>query len=261
MVAALLHNSTNPRRGVRRPRRDRRRQRARPSPARPGLVLPADDGLHARLAVPGRRAGELAAGARLNGRRAKAMLADRAFRDAVRAELATAGDFRLFNGEWDKVHVVEARSPSCAPRAAQHRRDRRRRRPRSARRDARPRARRGPETVFTAQLLNCDEDAVGRMLQPPAQHRQPERRRRAPHVLQRRRLRPAPARPLGARPRRDEPGRSGAPAHGQPASVFGIAAAARSRRATPPTCCCSTRRRSAAARSGASTTCPAARRA
>ena len=42
-------------RGVRRPRRDRRRQRARPSPARPGLVLPADDGLHARVAVSGRR--------------------------------------------------------------------------------------------------------------------------------------------------------------------------------------------------------------
>ena len=51
-------------RGVRRPRRDRRRQRARPSPARPGVVLRADDGLHARVAVSGRRAGELEAGAR-----------------------------------------------------------------------------------------------------------------------------------------------------------------------------------------------------
>ena len=31
MIAALLHNGTNPRRGVRRPRRDQRRQRARPA--------------------------------------------------------------------------------------------------------------------------------------------------------------------------------------------------------------------------------------
>ena len=30
-----------------------------------------------------------------------------AFRDGVRAELATPAKFRLFNGEWDKVHVVE----------------------------------------------------------------------------------------------------------------------------------------------------------
>ena len=117
-------------RGVRRPRRDRRRQRARPSPARPGVVLPADDGLHARLAVSGRRPGELEAGARPRGAALEAVLADPAFRDGVRAELATPTTFRLFNSEWDKVQVVEtarprarsasssARSPRSPPRPA-----------------------------------------------------------------------------------------------------------------------------------------------
>ena len=35
------------------------------------------------------------------------MLGSPAFRESVRAELATATTFRLFNGEWDKVQVVE----------------------------------------------------------------------------------------------------------------------------------------------------------
>ena len=115
MVAALLHNGANPARGIRRPRRDRRRQRARPSPARPGVVLPADDGLHPRLAVSGRRAGELEAGARPSRRGAERRCSPtRAFRDAVRAELATPTTFRLFNSEWDKVHVVETARPDLA---------------------------------------------------------------------------------------------------------------------------------------------------
>ena len=120
---------------------------------------------------------------------------------AVRAELATPATFRLFNGEWDKVQVVEAATPGAA-RATSSARS-----PTIAARSGRDpldtmldlALAEDLETVFTAQLLNSDEEAVGRMLQPPAQHRQPERRRRAPDLLQRRRLRPAPARPLGAR--------------------------------------------------------------
>src|SRR6478735_4326797 len=42
-----------------------------------------------------------------SGAALKTVLADRAFRDGVRAELKTATTFRLFNSEWDKVHVVE----------------------------------------------------------------------------------------------------------------------------------------------------------
>ena len=169
MVAALLHNSVDAARGVRRPRRDRRRQRARPSPARPGLVLRADDGFHAGVAVSRRRAGELEAGARHSrAPRSKAVLADRAFRDGVRAELKTATTFRLFNSEWDKVHVVETARPelarheqrSIAAIAADDGRD-----PLDTMLDIALAD--DLKTVFTAQLLNSDEDAVGRMLNHP----------------------------------------------------------------------------------------------
>ena len=103
------------------------------------------------------------AGAALRGQ-----LADTGFRGAVRAELATPTTFRLFNNEWDKVHVVEAA------------------RPENARLEQRTiaeiahEAGRDPldtmldlalaedlKTVFTAQLLNSDEEAVGRMLNHP----------------------------------------------------------------------------------------------
>src|SRR6185369_9564062 len=49
-----------------------------------------------------------------SGAALKAVLADRAFRDGVRAELRTATTFRLFNSEWDKVHVVETARPDLA---------------------------------------------------------------------------------------------------------------------------------------------------
>ena len=41
----------------------------------------------------------------------KRVIADRAFRDAIRAELARPATFRLFNGEWDRVLVVECSRP------------------------------------------------------------------------------------------------------------------------------------------------------
>ena len=104
----------------------------------------------------------------LGGDALKAKLAETGFRDAVRAELATATTFRLFNNEWDKVHVVETARPGHA-RLEQ----------RSIAELARE-AGRDPldtmldlaisedlETVFTAQLLNSDEEAVGRMLNHP----------------------------------------------------------------------------------------------
>jgi N-acyl-D-aspartate/D-glutamate deacylase len=98
----------------------------------------------------------------------EAKLADRAFRDAVRAELATPTTFRLFNNEWDKVHVVEAARP-------EHARLEQRTIAEIARESGRD-----PldtmldlalaeelKTVFTAQLLNSDEEAVGQMLNHP----------------------------------------------------------------------------------------------
>ena len=104
----------------------------------------------------------------LAGEALKRVLADPAFRDGVRAELCTPTTFRLFNSEWDKVHVVEVAKPENA-----------RHEQRSLFEIARDEGRdpldamldlavdEDLRTVFTAQLLNSDQDAVGRMLNHP----------------------------------------------------------------------------------------------
>ena len=101
----------------------------------------------------------------LSGAALESVLTDASFRDGVRAELATPTIFRLFNNEWDKVHVVEA--VGAENRAFEQR----------TIADIAAAAGRDPldtmlglaladglGTVFTAQLLNSDEEAVGRML-------------------------------------------------------------------------------------------------
>ena len=104
----------------------------------------------------------------LQGDELKAKLASKDFRDGVRAELATPTTFRLFNGEWSKVQVVEAATRANA-----------RYEQRSIDDIARSEGRdpldvmldlalaENLQTVFTAQLLNSDEAAVGRMLNHP----------------------------------------------------------------------------------------------
>lgn len=37
----------------------------------------------------------------------QAKLSEPAFRDAIRAELASPAVFRIFNGEWDKVQIID----------------------------------------------------------------------------------------------------------------------------------------------------------
>jgi N-acyl-D-aspartate/D-glutamate deacylase len=102
------------------------------------------------------------------GAELRAILADPAFRAGVRAELATATTFRLFNGQWGQVHVVETARACNAPLeqrsiadiAATTGRD-----PLDAMLDLA--LDEDLATVFTAQLLNSDEAAVGRMLNHP----------------------------------------------------------------------------------------------
>ncbi len=104
----------------------------------------------------------------LTGEALRRKLADADFRADVRAEIAAASSFRLFNGEWDKVQVVETAMPeharheqtSVAQIAASQRRD-----PLDVMLDLA--LAEDLRTVFTAQLLNSDEDAVGRMLNHP----------------------------------------------------------------------------------------------
>lgn len=99
----------------------------------------------------------------------KDRLADPGFRQAVKDELAAPAGVRLFNGEWDKIEITEAATE--AYRACEHRSM------------AELAAEQGVdpldlmldiaiaedlETIFTAVLLNSDEDAVGKMLVHPA---------------------------------------------------------------------------------------------
>lgn len=98
----------------------------------------------------------------------KAVLAHKSFRDGVRAELAAPAVFRLFNGEWDKVHVVETVDPrhraleqrSIADIAAEQGRD-----PLDVMLDLA--LAEDLRTTFVAQLLNSDEAAVATMLNHP----------------------------------------------------------------------------------------------
>ena len=95
-------------------------------------------------------------------------LSDTNFRNQVRAELATTATFRLFNNEWDKVHVVETYLPenvryeqrTVADIAKEQQKD-----PLDFALDLA--VSEDLKTVFTALLLNSDIDAVGTMLNHP----------------------------------------------------------------------------------------------
>ena len=98
----------------------------------------------------------------------KACLADTSFRQSVKDELAQTATFRLFNNEWDKVHVVQTTLPehqayeqkSVAELAHALHQD-----PLDVALDLA--LKEDLQTVFTAQLLNSDTDAVGRLLNDP----------------------------------------------------------------------------------------------
>ncbi|HJT07766.1 MAG TPA: amidohydrolase family protein, partial [Stellaceae bacterium] len=102
------------------------------------------------------------------GEALKRVYADPDFRRRVAAELATPAAIRLFNGEWDKLHLLEAARP-----------ENRRHEGQSVAELARA-AGQEPldwlldfslsedlDTIFIAVLLNNDEEAVGRMLRDP----------------------------------------------------------------------------------------------
>jgi N-acyl-D-aspartate/D-glutamate deacylase len=101
----------------------------------------------------------------LKGAAYERKLGEPAFRAAVRAEIAQPAKFRLFNGEWDKVQIVEStrhdhEGRSIADIAREAGKD-----PLDAMLDLALAER--LETVFSALLLNADEEAVGRLLRDP----------------------------------------------------------------------------------------------
>ena len=168
MIAALLHNGTNPRAvfddldAIAAANARGRRLLGQVS----CCPLTMDFTLASPYPVEGLASWKPALGT--SGAELKATLASRRFRDAVRAELSTPTTFRLFNNEWDKVHVVETARPehasleqrSIAEIAREGGRD-----PLDTMLDLA--LAEDLQTVFTAQLLNSDEAAVGRMLNHP----------------------------------------------------------------------------------------------
>jgi len=168
MIAALLHNGTNPR-GV----FDDLDAIAQANMRGHRLIgqvsccpLSMDFTLESPYPMEGLQGWKPALG--LEGTALRSVLEDATFRDALRAELASRASFRLFNGEWHKVRVVEVARPehaayeqkSVADIAQDEARD-----PLDVMLDLA--IGEDLKTVFTAELLNTDEDAVGRMLNHP----------------------------------------------------------------------------------------------
>ena len=169
VVAALLHNSTNPQAVF--DDLDAIAAAAARGRRLVGAIsccpLTIDFTMHSPYPVEGLAAWQPALP--LQGDAFKAKIRDRSFRDAVRAEVAVPTAFRLFNGEWDKVYVVETAKPANA--RYEHR----------SIGDLAREAGADPldcmldlaleedlDTVFSALLLNSDEDAVAKMLDHPS---------------------------------------------------------------------------------------------
>ncbi len=169
MIAALLHNSTNPTGTL--------DELAKIADARArghelwGQVsccpLTMDFTLNSAYPLEGLNAWQPLM--KLDAAELRKSLADPALRQAIRDELAAPAGVRLFNGEWDKIEVTETAQDenrhlehrTLADIAADQNAD-----PLDALLDIA--LSEDLETIFTAVLLNSDEDAVGKMLTHPA---------------------------------------------------------------------------------------------
>lgn len=168
MIAALLHNPTNPGGTL--------TELARIGEARArghelwGQVsccpLTMDFSLASAYPLEGLRAWKPAAQA--TGPELRQVLADPSFRQAVKDELAQPAGVRLFNGEWQKLVLTEAAKPENRPLEDRNVAD------------LAAEAGQDPldwmldfalsedlDSLFTALLLNSDEEAVGKMIRDP----------------------------------------------------------------------------------------------
>jgi N-acyl-D-aspartate/D-glutamate deacylase len=101
----------------------------------------------------------------LKGEAFKSKLEDRKFRQSLRDELAKPAHFRLFNGEWQQVQVIQSARAELEQRSLAEL-------ARAAGKDPLDfmldtALDENLDTVFSALLLNSDEAAVGRMLKHP----------------------------------------------------------------------------------------------
>ncbi len=169
VVAALLHNSTNPR-AVFADLDAIAAANARGHKlvgAMSCCPLSFDFTMQSPYPVEGLEGWKPALG--LKGAALRAKLAEPAFRQGLRDELARPAVFRIFNGEWDKVQVVETALPQNARFEQRTIAD-------LARESAKDpldfwfdlALQEDLRTVFVALTLNSDEVAVGEMLRHPA---------------------------------------------------------------------------------------------
>ncbi|HWM43165.1 MAG TPA: amidohydrolase family protein, partial [Burkholderiales bacterium] len=165
VIAALLHSSTNPDavfHDLQKIKEANERGRKLVG-AVSCCPLAMEFTLHSPYVFEGLQAWQPALA--LKGDAFKRKLREKEFRDALRAEIAKPAHFRLFNGEWDQVQVIQSARAGFEQRPVAEL-------ARAAGRD--------PlefmldialdedlDTLFSALLLNSDEAAVGRMLKHP----------------------------------------------------------------------------------------------
>jgi N-acyl-D-aspartate/D-glutamate deacylase len=166
VIAALLHNSTNARAVF-----DDLEAIAQANARGHRLVgaisccpLSMDFTLHSPYTFEGLESWKPALP--LKGAAYEAKLREKAFRDAVRAELARPAHFRLFNGQWDQVEVVESSRKDSEQRSIGELARAAGKDPLDVMLDLALAEK--LDTVFNAMLLNSDEQAVGEMLRHPA---------------------------------------------------------------------------------------------
>ena len=166
VVAALFYNSTNPQAGFmdldaigEANRRGRRLVGAVSC-----TPLAMDFTLHAPYTFEGLESWRPALP--LEGEAFRQLLRSPGFRAAVRDEVSRPAHFRLFNGQWDQVEVVQSRRAELEQRSIAEL-------ARAASQDPLDfmldlALEEDLDTVFNAMLLNWEEEGVARMLKHPA---------------------------------------------------------------------------------------------
>ena len=171
LIAAMLHNSTNPNR-VFDAIEEMRQARARNNRLIAQVActpLTMDFTLHSPYVFEGIDSWKPAMEA--HGDAVKAVYADPDFRARVKADLITLRGMRLFNSEWDKLNVIEVVKPenqhlegqtvgALAEAAGVH--------PLDYILDLA--LSENLDTLFTAVLLNTDPIAVGKLVSDPDNH-------------------------------------------------------------------------------------------
>jgi N-acyl-D-aspartate/D-glutamate deacylase len=166
VIAALLHNSTNPR-AVFEDLEAITQANARGHRLVGAISccpLSMDFTLHSPYTFEGLESWRPALP--LKGAAYAAKLKEKGFRDAVRAELSRPAHFRLFNGQWDQVELVESGRKDLEQRSIGELAREAGRDPLDLMLDLA--LTENLDTVFNAMLLNSDEQAVAEMLRHPA---------------------------------------------------------------------------------------------